>query len=92
MLFAVNGGLFVVTKFAEGGEKYTFGRLSIEHLAVGGILFTALMTYDIWGWGFEMRRDDMLGCKAFTVKGQMITIFIAGLVMSGWYLATLPPA
>jgi hypothetical protein len=57
LLFSVNGGAFAVAKLlTEGSNKAALGGLSLSQLALGMILFTVVMTGDIYAFGEKMRK------------------------------------
>lgn len=92
LLFGVNGGVFAIAKLIQSNEaaRAALGGLSQRTLAVGAILFTALMMYDIWLWGDLMRRE-FIGRLGFTHAGRAILLSIAGLLISGWTLVLFGP-
>jgi hypothetical protein len=90
LLFGVNGGSFVVAKFLHEKTGTFAGQLTGREVALGAILFTLVMTIDIWLWGWQMRRPEFAGKHAFTPPGRAIALLIGGLVMSAWILAALP--
>jgi hypothetical protein len=49
LLFAVNGGAFILAKLIF--EKGAINHLTLKALASGAIIFTILMTIDTWRWG-----------------------------------------
>jgi hypothetical protein len=87
LLYGVNGGIFAIGKLIQSGElaKFALGGLDHRTLAVGAILFTALMMYDIWLWGDLMRRE-FIGRLGFTRAGRAILLSIGGLLICGWAL------
>jgi hypothetical protein len=89
LLFGVNGGAFVLAKFLHEKTGAFAGQLTGREVAVGAILFTLVMTIDIWLWGWQMRRPEFAGKHAFTLPGRAIVLLIGGLVMSAWILAVL---
>ena len=82
LLFSVNGGAFVIAKLI-GGE-HPPGGLSMIGLSTGAVMFTLLMTADIWLWGSGMREQH--GTKLFRPVGQTILLMISALLSSGWIL------
>ena len=90
LLFGVNGGAFAIVQLLADQSKQLPGQLTLPSLAIGVIVFTAVMTADIWMWGQLMRRDGLAGSLAFTVFGKIILLLIAGLIISGWVLAAMP--
>lgn len=92
LLFGVNGGAFVIAKFlheATGPVRFA-GQLTEKEVALGAVLFTLIMTLDIWLWGWQMRRPEFAGRHAFTPPGRAIALLIGGLLVSAWILAALP--
>jgi hypothetical protein len=90
LLFGVNGGAFAIGQLMADQSIQLPGQLTLSGLAIGAILFTVIMTVDIWMWGQLMRRDGFAGELAFTPLGKAILLLIAGLIISGWTLAALP--
>lgn len=89
LLFAVNGGAFAVGEFVLGrGGPNAPALLPIEFLADGAIVYTALMTVDIWLYG-QMMREKFVGSAAFSVAGKALLLLISLLLMGGWYLVSL---
>ena len=91
LLFAVNGGAFLIAKFVDENTSGFVGQLSPIGVAMGGLVFGLVMTVDIWSWGWQMRRPEFAGEHAFTKQGRAIALLIGGLTMSGWILAAMPP-
>jgi hypothetical protein len=56
LLFAVNGGAFAVAKLLGEKGAAVANSLTISHLAVGMILFTTVMSFDILTFGLKMRK------------------------------------
>jgi hypothetical protein len=82
LLFSVNGGAFAIAKLLRGADPP--GGLSMAALSVGAVVFTILMTADIWLWGAGMR--GVYGEKLFRPIGQTILLMIGALLGSGWIL------
>ena len=88
LLFAVNGGAFAVAKLLTGepGKSgMVLGGLTLQQLAFGMILFTAIMVADIYFFGEKMR----LGYRAahfFGPPGKVVLILLGFLICTGWYL------
>ncbi len=82
LLFAVNGAAFAIAKLLK--EPNPPGDLSTSALATGVIVFTVLMTADIWLWGAGMRNEH--GVRLFRPVGQTILLMIGALLCSGWVL------
>ena len=96
LLFSVNGGAFAVaTLFADPSNLALLGGLSLRHLAVGMILFTAAMTVDIFAFGQHLRSTlpkdafdtDGVTLQIFGGIGRCVLFVIALLIMAGWWLA-----
>jgi hypothetical protein len=96
LLFAVNGGAFAIVQLLTDPSKaqilkdpsrIILGQLTVTNLALGMIVFTVLMTTDIWMWGQLMRREKFGAKVTFTLIGRAILLSIAGLIISGWVLA-----
>lgn len=88
LLFAVNGGAFAIAKLLTGSENtaQVLGHLTLAHLAIGMILFTALMCFDIFTFGENM-RDRYLRGEVFGRPGQIVLVSLGILISSGWLLA-----
>jgi hypothetical protein len=84
--FSVNGAAFAIAKLLI--EPNPPGALSWEGLSVGAILFTILMTADIWLWGAGMRNKH--GAKLFRPVGQTILLMIGALLCGAWGLVLVP--
>ena len=85
LLFAVNGGAFAVAKlFAEGKTVSVLGNLTLRELSVGMILFTVVMTLDIFMFGEKMRTTYSL--DAFSWQGKTVLAVIGFLICAGWFL------
>jgi hypothetical protein len=99
LLFAVNGGAFAVAKLL--GEKGTAvaGNLTMSHLAVGMILFTAVMSFDIVTFGLKMREEwktsvsDLQNVSIreglFALPGWIVLGAIWLLISVGWLLVAI---
>ena len=85
LLFSVNGGAFAIAKLLNAPAPP--GGLSIGGLSVGAIVFTTLMTSDIWLWGAGMRIRH--GKDVFRPVGQTILLMIGALLASGWALVSI---
>ena len=106
LLFAVNGGAFAIAKLfadpkllCEGKVPPILGGLSLDWLSVGMIIFTALMTFDIYMFGHRMRKSILGGQDAtsiwqgpFSLPGKIVLVCIGALICVGWFLVTRPPA
>src|SRR5436309_326632 len=57
LLFSVNGGAFAIAKLIREGNT---GGLDLERLALGMMLFSAVMAVDIWFFG-QMMRNELFG-------------------------------
>ena len=95
LLFSVNGGAFAIAKlFAEPRTATLLGGLNLKHLAIGMVLFTIAMTWDIWKFGEAMRstlpddalRDDGDTLPVFGRPGRNVLIAIGSLIAAGWTL------
>lgn len=89
LLFGVNGGAFAIAQLIADPSKQLPSGLSLPGLGIGLILFTAVMTVDIWLWGCLMRREGLAGELAFSIYGKAILLLISGLIVSGWVLMAL---
>src|SRR5215813_2764398 len=94
LLFSVNGGAFAVAKFItdklkDKSDHEVLGDLSLSQLAVGMILFTLVMTGDIYAFGEKMRKKDHLGEGMFGLPGKIVLFSLCALLSAGWFLAGL---
>ena len=93
LLFTFNGGAFAIAKLLTSSDNKllpssdykVLGHLSLTHLAIGMILFTALMCFDIFKFGENM-RDRHLG-EVFGRPGQIVLVLLGILIGLGWLLA-----
>jgi hypothetical protein len=87
LLFAVNGGAFVVAKllFGDSLNSARVGALNIQSLAIGMSIFSILMCYDIWQFA-SMMRDNYFP-NAFRPAGKIVLGVIGALLVLGWLLA-----
>lgn len=85
LLFAVNGGAFAIAKLLDGPTPPR--GLTLAGLSVGAMVFTVIMTADIWLWGAAMRNQH--GARIFRPVGQTILLMIGALLCSGWALIWL---
>jgi hypothetical protein len=92
LLFSVNGGAFAVAKLLPPTDICAvIGRLTLCQLSAGMILFTVLMTADIFIFGENMRstvskeETEPAGDKLamFGVKGKIILLLIGALICAG---------
>lgn len=85
LLFAVNGGAFTVARLsAEGRAASVLGNLTLRQLSVGMILFTIIMTLDIFMFGEKVRTAYSL--DTFSWQGKTVLTVIGLLICSGWFL------
>ena len=85
LLFSVNGGAFAIAKlFSDANTAKLLGDLTLRQLAIGMILFTILMTADIYMFGKKIRENYLP--DAFTVQGRAVLLLIGFLICAGWYL------
>jgi hypothetical protein len=92
LLFAVNGGAFAIAKlFAESETQTVVGGLSLQALAVGCILFTALMWRDIYAFGELLRTQFFGGKDIFQEGAKLILACLCVLLILGWLLAAFGP-
>jgi len=85
LLFAVNGGAFAVAKlFAAPEASSVLGSLTLRQLAIGMVLFTIVMTVDIFIFGEKMRENYLR--NAFGPAGKVVLMLIGTLICAGWIL------
>lgn len=85
LLFSVNGGAFAIAKLlveAKDGQN-VLGGLTITHLAIGMILFTSIMVYDIYQFGKKMKGMDE---SLFGNPGKAVLGLLGVLICVGWWL------
>jgi len=88
LLFSVNGGAFAIAKlFADANASKLLGNLTLQELAIGMVLFTAIMGFDTWTFGMKMK--DYLGDAVFGKYGKAVLVLIVLLIMAGWLLVVL---
>ncbi len=88
LLFAVNGGAFAIAKLLNvepGSTKAVLGDLTLGQLSIGMAAFTAVMVWDIYGFGKKMRRRYLK--DAFGRQGKAVLLLIGALIVVGWLLA-----
>jgi hypothetical protein len=61
---------------------------AIGYLAGGAMIFTAIMTVDIWLYG-RMMREEFVGDAAFTAAGKALLLLISLLLMAGWLIVSV---
>lgn len=104
LLFTVNGGAFAVAKLFANAEILSdpktakvLGSLTLCQLSFGMILFTALMTFDIYIFGHRMRKYILEVAKQrnvsiwqgpFSGPGKVVLVTIGALICVGWWLVT----
>jgi hypothetical protein len=89
LLFSVNGGAFAIAKLlTDKSGKFVLGDLSLSQLSLGMMLFTFVMTGDIFAFGLKMRKTYLR--DAFGWPGQLVLVLLGGLLMFGWLLAGRP--
>ena len=85
LLFAVNGGAFAIAKlFADKDASAFLGHLSLRQLSLGMIIFTILMTADIFMFGEKMRKTYVP--DVFGLQGKAVLLLIGALICAGWAL------
>ena len=87
LLFAVNGGAFAIAKlFVSQTPTALLGNLTLGELAAGMIVFTIVMTADIYMFGEKIRTSYV--SDAFGWQGKLVLILIGALICAGWFLVT----
>ena len=85
LLFSVNGGALAIAKLFTDEKAAAFlGNLTISQLSIGMILFTIVMTADIFMFGEKMRITYISG--VFGWQGKLVLILIGLLICTGWFL------
>jgi hypothetical protein len=82
LLFAVNGGAFAIARLI--GEGRDTGALSVGALAIGMIIFTMVMTLDIFAFGFWCK--NRFAESVFGRIGQIVLGLTGTLISAGWLL------
>ena len=89
LLFSVNGGAFAIAKLlADESTAKLMGRLTVQHLAIGAVLFTIVMVIDIWLFA-RMIRNQFLDELVFGKPGKTILLLLGTLLIVGWVLVAL---
>jgi hypothetical protein len=91
LLFAVNGGAFVLVKWMQTSPQPGVGGLTPRVLAVGAVLFTVLMWRDIYLFGAMMRDTFFNGELVFARQGRVILAALSLLLIAAWLLAAFWP-
>lgn len=87
LMFAVNGGAFAIVKLMfENSNKPLLGKLTLFHVSLGAVVFTAVMIVDTWRWCDRMRKD-FLPSLAFTVPGRFALALLGLIIVTAWALA-----
>lgn len=87
LLFAVNGGAFAIAKLlaAEPGrQNAVLGNLSLMQLAIGMVIFTAVMVWDIHAFGEKIRKSYLP--DAFGPQGKAVLFLLGALLCAGWLM------
>ena len=95
LLFTVNGGAFAVAKlFPAGNPCVLLGKLTLFELSLAMMVFTVLLTLDIFLFGWHMRStvsNEAMGPSGdtlpiFGTPGQVILVLISLFICLGWFL------
>ena len=105
LLFTVNAGAFTIAKVfvekaSEAGKDISsvadkdisslfLGGLTLKHIALGMIAFTALMVVDIFSFGWGMRQNYVH--DRFGLAGMFVLGAIGFVIAAGWYLVAYGP-
>ena len=85
LLFGVNGGAFAVARLFTDAEAVSLlGNLTLGQLAIGMIIFTIVMTADIFVFGEKMRKTYLK--DTFSEYGKAVLLLIGFLICAGWFL------
>lgn len=92
LLFSVNGGAFAIAQLLTKPENKTqvLGNLTLTHLAIGMIGFTALMVWDTYAFGKSM-SIRYLNKEVFGNVGKAVLIAIGALIILGWGMVAFGP-
>jgi hypothetical protein len=87
LLFSVNGGAFAVAKLlgekgANDAGTEVAGNLTLAHLAIGMMVFTAIMSFDILMFGLKMREE----WKNSEPHPQPLRIWKGMFALPGWFV------
>jgi hypothetical protein len=88
LMFTVNGAAFTVAQLLArpaAGADAVLGGLTLRDLALGMAVFTALMTWDIFAFGLNMRRGYLK--QAFGAPGRIVLLALGALQIAGWLRA-----
>ena len=86
LLFSVNGGAFAIARLmVDENSAKLLGRLTVQHLAFGAIVFTIIMVIDIWFFA-RMMKLEFLGELAFSKVGKTILLMLGTLLIVSWLL------
>jgi hypothetical protein len=87
LLFAVNGGAFALAKLlADDKTVKSLKGINIYCLAIGMIIFTFVMWYDIFKFGTNMQNYVS---TVFRSAGKKVLAWICLLIIAGWFLVAL---
>jgi hypothetical protein len=86
LLFSVNGGAFAIAKLLTGTDKpgVVLGHFTLTELAVGMAIFTAIMIFDIYTFGENMRANYLN--TAFRLPGKAVLLMLGVMQCVGWIL------
>jgi hypothetical protein len=89
LLFAVNGGAFAVAKLLGEKGAIALGNLTMSRLAIGMILFTTVISFDILAFGWKMRGKSVPAPQKvwdgiFALPGWIVLLSIWLLISFGW--------
>lgn len=92
LLFAVNGGVAAIVKLYDSNGVGLLERKSV--VAVGMVVFTLLMGYDIWIFGDRIRKivGDAAGSAdkgIFSSTGKQVLSGCCLLLVAGWTLVLI---
>ncbi|NJN80319.1 MAG: hypothetical protein HC797_07515 [Anaerolineales bacterium] len=84
LLFGVNGGAFAIAKlFSDAEAVALLGNLTLSQLALGMLIFTVVMTADIFMFGEKMRQNYLK--SLFGTQGKIVLFVIGFLICAGWF-------
>lgn len=72
-----------LSQLCAGSDAAVLGSLTLGHVAIGMIIFSAIMTADIFMFGCKMRKASK---DFFERPGQVVVLLVGLLLCVGWSL------